>query len=128
MPKHLILAAAAGLMLTAQGPLQAQAQGPSAPEKRNAILCETEDQAIVLATTLAEGKTEPIAINIVNKSVGAEVCGRYIGYAVVEIEKTKNRKGGLFMLAGLRFVEDGRLGWTANWIRPFDGSNLARGI
>jgi len=42
--------------------------------------------------------------------------------AVVEIEKTKNRNGGLFMLAGLRFVEDGRLGWTANWVAPFDGT------
>ena len=128
MPRHLILAAVAGLMILAQGSVQGQALSSSVPEKRNAILCETEDQAIVLATTLASGKTEPIAINIVNKSVGAEVCGRYIGYAVVEIEKTRNRKGGLFMLAGLRFVEDGRLGWTANWIRPFDGSNLARGI
>lgn len=62
----------------------------------------------------------------VNKAAGAEVCGRYIGYAVVEIEKTKNRNGGLFMLAGLRFVEDGRLGWTANWVAPFDGTGLAR--
>ncbi|WP_158007894.1 hypothetical protein, partial [Methyloceanibacter marginalis] len=73
-------------------------------------------------------KTEPIAINLVNKAAGAEVCGRYIGYAVVEVEKTKNRNGGLFMLAGLRFAEDGRLGWTANWMAPFSGSNLARGI
>ncbi len=45
---------------------------------------------------------------------------------MVEIEKTKNRNGGLFMLAGLRFVEDGRLGWTANWVAPFDGTGLAR--
>jgi hypothetical protein len=69
-------------------------------------------------------KTEPIAIN---KAAGAEVCGRYIGYAIVEIEKTQNRDGGLFMLAGLRFVEDGRLGWTASWLASLNGANLARG-
>lgn len=123
MPRYLILAALAGLLLAVQAPAQA---APS-PQKLNAILCETEDQAVALAATMASGRTEPIAINLVNKTAGAEVCGRFIGYAVVEIEKTKNRNGGLFMLAGLRFVEDGRLGWTANWVAPFDGSNLARG-
>ena len=83
---------------------------------------------MAFASAMTSGKTEPIAINLVNKAAGAEVCGRYIGYAVVEIETTKNRNGGLFMLAGLRFAEDGRLGWTANWMVPFSGSNLARGI
>jgi hypothetical protein len=124
MPKTLILAAIASLTLTAQ----VSAQAPAAPQKLNSILCETEDQAMAFATAMSSGKTEPIAINLVNKAAGAEVCGRYIGYAVVEVEKTKNRNGGLFMLAGLRFAEDGRLGWTANWMAPFSGSNLARGI
>jgi hypothetical protein len=123
MPNKLVLAAAASVLLIAQ----ALAQAP-APQKRNAILCQTEDQAMAFASSLAAGKTEPIAINLVNKASGGEVCGRYIGYAVVEIEKTRNRDGGLFMLAGLRFIEDGRLGWTANWVAPFDGANLARGI
>jgi hypothetical protein len=124
MPKTLILAAIASLMLTAQ----VSAQAPAAPQKLNSILCETEDQAMAFASAISSGKTEPIAINLVNKAAGAEVCGRYIGYAVVEVEKTTNRNGGLFMLAGLRFAEDGRLGWTANWMAPFSGSNLARGI
>lgn len=124
MPKTLILAAIASLMLTAQ----VSAQAPAAPQKLNSILCETEDQAMAFASAMSSGKTEPIAINLVNKAAGKEVCGRYIGYAVVEVEKTKNRNGGLFMLAGLRFAEDGRLGWTANWMAPFSGSNLARGI
>ena len=97
------------------------------PQKLNAILCKTEYQAIALATSLASGKTEPIAINLVNKAAGAEVCGRYLGYAVVEIEKTTNRGGGLFMLAGLRFAEDGALGWTASWVAPFNGAQLSRG-
>lgn len=123
MPTKLVLAAIASFLLTAQ----VYAQAPATPQKRNAILCETEDQAMAFASTMAAGKTEPIAINLVNKAAGGEVCGRYIGYAVVEIEKTTNRGGGLFMLAGLRFAEDGRLGWTANWIAPFNGSNLARG-
>jgi hypothetical protein len=125
MPTKLILTVVAILML----PLQAAGQQPaSPPQKLNGILCETEAQAIAIASTMAGGKTEPIAINLVNKAAGSEVCGRYIGYAVVEIEKTQNRQGGLFLLAGLRFAEDGRLGWTANWMAPFNGSNLARGI
>lgn len=98
------------------------------PQKLNAILCQTEGQAIAIATSMAAGQTEPIAINLVNKAVGAEVCGRYIGYAVVEIEKTENHKGGLFMLAGFRFVEDGALAWTASWVTPFNGTALSRGI
>lgn len=72
-------------------------------------------------------KTEPLAIDAVNKAAGAEVCGRFVGAAVVEIEKTQNRGGTLFMLAGLRFTEDDRLAWTASWVTPFNSSDLARG-
>ena len=124
MPTKLVLATISSLLLTGQ----VFAQAPATLQKHNAILCETEDQAMAFASSMASGRTEPIAINLVNRAAGAEVCGRYIGYAVVEIEKTTNRDGGLFMLAGMRFAEDGRLGWTANWIAPFNGSNLARGI
>ena len=73
----------------------------------------TEDQAIAIATSMAAGKTEPIAINDVNKTARAEVCRHYIGYAVVEIEKTENHQGSLFMLAGFRLTEGGALAWTA---------------
>ncbi len=124
MLTRLSLAAIAGLILSAPAVAEPQA---AAPEKLNAVLCKTEDQAIALATQLASGKTEPIAINLVNKTAGAEVCGRYIGYASVEIEKTENRDGALFMLAGLRFVEDNALAWTASWVAPFNGSQLSRG-
>jgi hypothetical protein len=121
---RLSLALIVSLMLSAR----AVGQPPRAtPQKLNAILCETEDQAIAIATSMAAGKTEPIAVNLVNKAAGSEVCGRYIGYAVVEIEKTENHKGGLFMLAGLRFSEDGALAWTASWVAPFNGATLSRG-
>lgn len=125
MATKLILAAvAANLLFTSQ----VMAQVPAAtPQKLNIILCDTEEQAIQFAASIAAGKTEPIAVNLVNKAAGAEVCGRYIGYAVVEIEKTENKKGGLFMLAGLRFVDDGRIGWTASWVTPFNSEGLARG-
>ena len=124
MLTRLSLAAIVCLTLSAQ----AVGQPPKAtPQKLNAILCKTEDQAIAIAQSIAAGKTEPIAINDVNKAARAEVCGRYIGYAVVEIEKTENHEGELFMLAGLRFVEDGALVWTASWIAPFNGASLSRG-
>jgi hypothetical protein len=97
------------------------------PQKLNAVLCKSEVQAIALARSMASGKTEPIAINAVNKAAGAEVCGRYIGYAAVEVEKTTNDHGGLFMLAGLRFAENAALAWTASWFAPFEGANLERG-
>jgi hypothetical protein len=78
-------------------------------------------------TRQAEGNTEPMAIYYVNKAAGTEVCGRYQGYAVVEVQKTTNYQGGLYMLAGFRFEEDGALAWTASWVTPFQGASLERG-
>ena len=111
MSIKLTLAVMASLVL----PAAALAQGPEvAPEKLNAVLCKTEAQAIAFASSMAGGQTEPMAVNAVNKASGSEVCGRYIGYAVVEIEKTANHRGSLFMLAAIRFAEeaclDGELG------------------
>ena len=121
---RLSLAAIACLTLSAE----AVGQPPKAvPRELNAILCTTEGQAITVATSMAAGKTEPIAINDVNKAARAEVCRHYIGYAVMEIEKTENYQGSLFMLAGFRLTEDGALAWTADWLAPFDGSSLSRG-
>ena len=124
MSTKLILAAVSSVLFAGH----ALAEIPAAtPQRLNVTLCNTEEQAMALATGMASGKTEPIAINLVNKAAGAQVCGRYIGYAVVEIEKTENRNGDLFMLAGVRFAEDGRLGWTASWVTPFNATGLARG-
>ena len=113
MSIKLTLAVMASLVLPAAAMAQDQAV---APQKLNAVLCKTEAQAIAFASSMAGGQTEPMAVNAVNKASGSEVCGRYIGYAVVEIEKTANHRGSLFMLAGLRFARgrqaclDGELG------------------
>jgi hypothetical protein len=102
-------------------------QPPTAsPQKLNVVLCQTEAQAAALAANMGSGKTETIATNIVNRAAGAEVCGRYIGYATVEVEKTETHSGAVFMLAGLRFVEDNKLAWTASWLTPFQGAKLER--
>ena len=125
MLTDLTLAVMASLLL----PVQAVKQPPTAPpQKLNAILCKTEAQAIALASSMANGESEPMAVDRVNKAVGAEVCGRFIGYASVEVEKTENHRGSLFMLAGLRFSEDNALAWTASWVAPFQGATLQRGI
>ena len=58
-----------------------------------------------------------MAIDRVNKVAREEVCGRYIGYASVEVEKTENHKGGLFMLAGF-FAEATRLAGPRVGSRP----------
>jgi hypothetical protein len=97
MSIKLALAAVTTLLLT----VQASAVTLAPPKKLNAILCKTEAQAVAFAANMAAGQIEPMAVNAVNKAAGAEVCGRYIGYAVVEIEKTENHRGTLFMLAGL---------------------------
>lgn len=123
MPATLTLAVMASLLL----PVQAVKQPPTAPpHKLNAVLCKTEAQAVALAKSVANGNPETIAVNLVNKVAGAEVCGRYIGYAAVEVEKTANDRGDLFMLAGLRFIEDAALAWTASWVAPFEGAQLER--
>ena len=75
-------------------------------------------------TRQAEGNTEPMAIYYANKAAGTEVCGRYQGYAVVEVQKTTNYQGGLICW---RFEEDGALAWTASWVTPFQGASLERG-
>jgi hypothetical protein len=123
MATKLILAAISGLLFAGH----ALAEISASPQKLNAILCNTEEQAMALAASVSAGRTEPMAIDGVNKAAGTQVCGRYIGYAVVEIEKTENRDGALFMLAGVRFTEDGRLAWTASWVTPFNATGLARG-
>jgi len=121
--RHLFVAVA-GILLAPP----AVADGAPVARKVNAMLCDTETQAISLAAALSSGKSETIAVNTVNKAAGAEVCGRFIGYAIVEVEKTENKDGSLFMLAALRFTEDGALGWTASWVKPFNGLDVARGI
>ncbi len=124
MLTKLILAAVSGFLCVGH----ALAEVPAKPaQKVNVTLCDTEEQAMALAVGLAAGKTEPIAVDQVNKAAGAQVCGRYMGYAVVEIEKTENRNGALFMLAGMRFAKDGRFAWTASWVSPFNSTGLARG-
>jgi hypothetical protein len=129
MLNKLTLALTVSLLLSAQATAQEKKQPPTAPpQKLNAVLCKTEAQAIAFASGMTNGRTEPMAIDRVNKAAGAEVCGRYIGYAAVEVEKTENHHGALFMLAGLRFAEDGTLGWTASWVAPFSGASLARGV
>ena len=128
MLKKLTLALTASLLLSAQATAQEKKQPPTAPpQKINVTLCKTEAQAISLASSIADGQTEPMAIDRVDKVAREEVCGRYIGYASVEVEKTENHKGGLFM-AGLRFAEDDARGWTASWVAPINGATLARGI
>src|SRR5688572_19311917 len=123
MPPKLAIAILASLCCASQ----AGALSLTGPKKLNAILCTTEAQAIAFASVMAAGQTEPIAIDRVNKASGGEVCGRYIGHAVVEVEKTQNYQGTLYMLAGLRFAEDGRFAWTASWVSPFSGAALERG-
>ena len=94
-------------------PMQIALSAPPTPQKTNAVLCKTEAQAIAFASRQAEGNTEPMAIYYVNKAAGTEVCGRYQGYAVVEVQKTTNYQGGLYMLAvrgRRRSGMDGELG------------------
>lgn len=54
-----------------------------------------------LCLARGRGHTEPMAIYSINKAAGAEVCGRYQGYAVVEVQKTTNYQGGLYMPGGI---------------------------
>ena len=123
MLANLSLAVMATLVIQAE----AIKQPPTAPpQKLNVVLCQTEAQATALAANISAGNTETIATNNVNPAAGAEVCGRYIGYATVEVEKTETHGAAVFMLAGLHFVEDNMLAWTASWITPFQGAKLER--
>ena len=89
------MALTASLLLSAASAEERRQPPTAPPQKFNAILCKTKSQAIAFASSLASGKTEPMAIDRVNKAAGSEVCGRYMGTAVVEVQTTANHQGGL---------------------------------
>ena len=112
MTTKLILAAISGLLFA--GHALAETAAP-----------EAQHHPMAIAARVSAGRTEPIAIDQVNK--------RHTGlrplYRLCRGRDRENRESRrrAVMLAGIRFAEDGRLVWTANWVSPFNSNGLARG-
>ena len=76
-------------------------------------LCESEEYAVDFASAVANNEEEELAKDIVGKIAQREVCGRYVGVAFIEKQKTIVSDGFLYKLTALRFREDGKLAWVA---------------
>ena len=89
-----------------------------APYPVNGYLCESAEYAMAFATAIAANADEEFAKNVVGKIARREVCGRYIGVAAIQEQKTVIEKGFVYRLTALQFREDKRVAWLAE--RVFD--------
>ncbi len=95
----------------------ASLDGPYAVDR---YLCESEEYAVDFASAVANDAEEEFAKNIVGKIARREVCGRYVGVAFIQEQKTVVSDGFLYKLTALRFREDGKLAWVAERIFAVD--------
>jgi hypothetical protein len=79
----------------------------------NAYLCETSQYAIEFAAAVSRGEEDESAKDIVGKAAKREVCGRYIGVALVQEQKVILSDGVVYRITALRFAEDNKIAWTA---------------
>jgi hypothetical protein len=85
----------------------------SGPFRVNAYLCETSQYAIEFAAAVSRGEENEFAKDIVGKAAGREVCGRYIGVALVQEQRIILSGGIMYKLTALRFQEDNKIAWAA---------------
>jgi hypothetical protein len=85
----------------------------SPPFHINAYLCDTPQYAIELASTESRGTEEEVANDIVGRAHKKEVCGKFIGFASVQEQKTILKDGITYKVTALQFKEDDRIAWTA---------------
>jgi len=89
-----------------------------APYPVNGYLCESAEYAMAFATAVAANASEEFAKNVVGRIAKREVCGRYIGIAFIQQQKTVVEKGVVYRLTALQFREDKKIAWLAE--RVFD--------
>ena len=89
-----------------------------APYPVNGYLCESAEYAMAFASVIAANADEEFAKNVVGKIARREVCGRYIGVASIQEQKTVIEKGYVYRLTALQFREDKKVAWLAE--RIFD--------
>jgi len=92
--------------------------GPYAVDR---YLCETPEYAVDFADAVANNAEEDFAKDIVGKIAKREVCGRYVGTAFIQEQKTMISEGFVYKLTALRFREDGKLAWVAERIFAVEG-------
>ncbi len=107
--------AAIAVVIAAFLPRAAGSQTSDAvPSHVDAYLCETQQEAIAFADRLAQGDDEETAKDAVGKAAGGEVCGRYVGEAIVQEQKRATSAGVGYSLTAFRFAGDNRVAWGAD--------------
>jgi hypothetical protein len=96
------------------------------PYAVNDYFCESADYAVAFAAAVAANADEEFAKDIVGKTAKREVCGRYIGMAAVDQEKTVIAGGIVYRLTELRFREDQKIAWRAERIFAVRGDSPMR--
>ncbi len=87
----------------------------------NGYLCESAEYAMDFAAAVAGNAEEEYAKDIVGKIAKREVCGRYVGVAFVQEQKTVVNDGIIYRLTALRFREDQKVAWLAERVFAVDG-------
>lgn len=85
------------------------------------VLCETPRYAIAYTAAVGNGEQEEMAKDIVGKAAHREVCGRFVGKAIILEQKTVFEQGAAYRLTAFRFEEDNRVAWVAEATFAIEG-------
>jgi hypothetical protein len=78
-------------------------------------LCSGPIDAIRYAGAIANGQESEMAKDVAGRAAGAEVCGRYVGKAVISSQREVNVDGQMYRLTEFKF-EDARTDRQTGWI------------
>lgn len=84
-----------------------------AVERTKGYFCDSRSDLIAFLSKLAEGETDIMAANAVNKAAGVQSCAYYISVAVIPTgEKTVMESGLVFATQGYIFLPERIERWS----------------
>lgn len=93
------------------------------------IFCDSDEATIAFLRNRAEGESEIIAANSVNKAMGKQVCAEFLpAMAIVGEEKTVMQDGLVFTIQSYIFQPENVTRWTGSYYGSLPRKNQKRGI
>jgi hypothetical protein len=83
------------------------------PINIDVMVCDTPDHAVAYALAIDNGAVDDEAKDVVGRAAGAEVCGKFMGLATVDEEKTVREKGVTYKITAFKFTGVGKMRWSA---------------
>jgi hypothetical protein len=102
----------AGLFAASLSFLAAQTHD-SKPLQLNVMLYDTPERAIAYSVALDGGAAEDEAKDALGRSVGKEVCDKFMGFATVEQVRTEQKNGVSYKITALKFDGVKDMKWMA---------------